>query len=111
MPNLKVYVDEAVWAERQDALAAALAPVRSMLCERLKVDASACQLALLPVRGLQDQPLVNAEIFVLPTPERTRDVLEAVCRTLRDRLSEAGGGARTAVRCNGLDPQFYFAIK
>ena len=111
MPNLKVYVDEAIWTERRDALAQALAPIRSMLCERLDVDVSACQLALLPVHGLPDQPLVNAEIFVLARPERTRAMLEAVCRTLRDRLSEAGGGARTAVRCDGLDPRSYFAIK
>lgn len=111
MPNLKIYVDQTVWTERQEALVDALAPLRAMLCERLDVEISACQLALLPVHGLEDQPLVNAEIFVLPRPERTREMLEAVCRTLRDRLTEAGGGARTAVRCNGLDPQSYFAVR
>lgn len=111
MPNLKINVDEMVWAERREALTAALGPLRAMLCERLDVGVAACQLALQPVAGLPDQPLVSAEIAVLPRPERTRDFLEAVCGTLRDRLSEASGGASTAVRCTTLDPLGYLAIK
>jgi hypothetical protein len=111
VPNLKVYVDDTVWQEHRAALAAALGPIRSMLCERLKVDVSACQLALVPVTGLPDQPLVNAEIFLLPKPDRTREALEAVCRTLRGQLSQASGGAGTAVRCNRLDPEVYFSIR
>lgn len=111
MPNLKVYVESTVWAEHKTALVAALAPIRSMLCKELAVEVPACQLALIPTWGLDDQPLVSAEIFVLPRPERTRERLEEVCRDLRDLLSQAGGGARTAVRCNGLDPHAYFALK
>lgn len=111
MPNLKIYVDDTLWAERRTALVAVLGPLRTMLCERLGVGMPACQLVLQPVTGLPDQPLVNAEIFVLPRPERTRDFLEAVCGTLRDSLSEACGGVAIAVRCTTLDPLGYLAIK
>jgi len=111
MPNLKIYVDETLWVERRTALTTALGPLRAMLCERLDVGIPACQLVLQPVTGLPDQPLVNAEISVLPRPERTSDFLEAFCRTLRDTLSEASGGAAIAVRCTTLDPLGYLAIK
>lgn len=75
MPNRKIYVDETLWVERLTALTMALGPLSAMLCERLDVGIPACQLAFQPVIGLPDQPLVNAEISVLPRPERTHDLL------------------------------------
>lgn len=104
MPNLGIHVDETVWTDRRGALADALEPVRTMLCDRLNSGIPACQLALLPVHGRADQHQVSAEIFVLPNPDRTRDLLEAVCLSLQDMLAEAAGGARTVVRCTTLDP-------
>ena len=110
MPNLKINVDEMVWAERREALTAALGPLRAMLCERLDVGVAACQLALQPVAGLPTNRSSAPRSRAAAT-ERTRDFLEAVCGTLRDRLSEASGGASTAVRCTTLDPLGYLAIE
>lgn len=111
MPNLKIYVESGLWTDHRAELLSALPPIRDMLCADLKVGASACQLTVVPVHGLADLPLVNAEILVLAAPDRTRALLEGVCRSLQERLSQASGGARTAVRCSQIDADAYFALK
>lgn len=110
MPNVKIYVDETVWSERSGPLKATLAPIRDLLCTELKVDVSACQLALLPVCGLPDQPAINLEMMILPRPERTRDTITALAGKLQALLMQAGA-ARTAVRTAALDPETYVALK
>src|SRR5689334_2330987 len=110
MPNLKIFVDETLYPECRDRLAAALGPIRSMLCDELKVEVPACQLALMPVLAMADLPRVNAEMQILPRPERTRDHMVAVSRRLQDMLSSATG-AHVAVRVTSLDPQTYIALK
>ncbi|KUM27508.1 hypothetical protein AU467_16540 [Mesorhizobium loti] len=110
MPNLKIFVDETLYPECRDKLAAAMEPIRSMLCEELKVDVPACQFALLPVMAMNDLPRVNAEMQILPKPERTRDQLIFVSRRLQDMLRSAAG-THVAVRVTALDPQTYIALK
>src|SRR3569833_4287701 len=83
MLNLKIFVDETLYPECRDRLAAALGPIRTMLCDELKVEVPACQLALMPVLAMADLPPINAEMQILPRPERTRDHMLAVSRRLQ----------------------------
>jgi len=110
LPNLKIYVEEAVWAEQTDRLLAALPPLREMLCREFSVDSSLCQLAILPVRGLPDQAQVSVEIQILPKPDRTRELIWSVCSQLRSQLKEVTG-TLTAVRATALDPATYIALR
>ncbi|WP_431298654.1 hypothetical protein [Tabrizicola sp. BL-A-41-H6] len=110
MPNVKIYVDEAIYAGCRDRLSGALRPIRDMLCEDLTVDAPACQFAVIPVLAMPDLPPVNVEIAIMPRPERTRQVLLAVCAKLRE-LVGAATGAHVAIRVTTLDPETYIALK
>jgi hypothetical protein len=111
MPNLKIYADENVHAARAAELKAALPPLRDLLCRDLSVGPEACQLALVPVAGLPDQPLVNVELLILPRPDRTPERVRAVASAIRDLIAEAAGGAHAAVRISQLDPETYIALK
>jgi hypothetical protein len=110
VPNVKIYVEEQVFADRRDALTATLKPIRDMLCADLKVDIAACQFAVLPVMAMPDLPLVNVEMFILPRPERTREAVLAVCQSLRELLQTATG-VHVAIRVSHLDPATYIALK
>ena len=110
MPNLKIFVDETLYPECRDGLAAAMEPIRAMLCHELKVEVPACQLALMPVLAMADLPRVNAEMQILPRPDRTRDHMISVSRRLQDMLSSVTG-TRVAVRVTSLDPATYIALK
>lgn len=110
MPNVKLFVDETLYAERRAALRDALEPLRETLCQHLEVGPEACQIAVLPVLGLPDQPPINVEIHLMPASHRTRERLFALAEALRTHLREATGG-RTAVRIGALDPATYVALK
>jgi len=110
LPNLKIYIEEAVWAKQAEPLLAALPPMREMLCREFSVDSSFCQLAILPVRGLPDQAQVSVEIQILPKPDRTRDLILSVCSQSQDQLNEVTG-TLTAVRATALDPATYIALR
>jgi hypothetical protein len=110
MPNLKIFVDETLYPQCRESLAAAMEPIRSMLCDALKVDVPACQFATMPVMAMEDLPRVNAEMQILPKPERTRDHMLAVSRRLQEMLHSATG-THVAVRVVSLDPQTYIALK
>jgi hypothetical protein len=110
MPNLKIHIEEAVLAPCKPALVAALPALRALLCRELSVDHSACQLAIVPVLGLPDQPPVNLEVMILPRPDRTRDKLLTLAQTIREMLSPLTG-AHVAVRIAHLDPATYVALK
>lgn len=110
MPNVKIFVDEAIYPDCRDSLAAALEPIRSMLCSELKVDVPACQFALVPVLAMADLPRVSAEMQILPRPERTRDHITEVGRRLQAMLRTATG-THVAVRVTSLDPETYIALK
>lgn len=110
MPNLKIYVEEIVWTEHEDRMAATLPRLRDILCRDLQVDLSLCQLVIVPVRGLDDQAQVSAEIQILPKTERTRDVIVKVCSKLKEQLAEASKG-KVSVRATMIDPESYLAIR
>lgn len=110
MPNLKIYVEEVLWAERADALIAALEQVRERLCQIFEVEPPACQLVALPVRGLPDQPLANVELSILPKPERTR-ALVVTAATALQAIVGAALQTHVAVRISQLDPATYVALK
>ncbi|WP_446033522.1 hypothetical protein [Youngimonas ophiurae (nom. illeg.)] len=110
MPNLKIYVDETVDPRSRQALRAGLQDVQDMLCRDLSVPVAACQLNIVAVTGLPDQPLVNAEIQILAKPDRTPDMVRAVCQNLQDHLTQACG-TPAAIRASALDPETYIALK
>jgi hypothetical protein len=110
MPNVKLFVDETQYGAVRQDLAALLPELRSMLCAALWVELAACQLAVIPVQGLPDQPPINAELFLLPKAERTPAVLRAAALDLQARLL-AATGLHAAVRIALLDPASYIALK
>lgn len=110
MPNVKIFVDDTIHAGCREALGQALGPIRAMLCHDLQVDVPACQFAVVAVGAMPDLPRVNVEMAILPRPERTRDVVLAVCGKLRDMVGQATG-THVAVRVTALDPETYIALK
>jgi hypothetical protein len=88
-----------------------LKPIRVMLCEVFRVEPSLCQLAIVPVFGLEDQAPVAAEMQILPKPERTQEVIRAACERLRSALSEAANTKAVVIRSTQLDPETYLALK
>jgi len=110
MPNVKIFVDDTRYASMQEALSALLPDLRTFLCSSLMVDNAACQLAVIPVMGVPDQPQVNVEIHLMPRPERTRASIIDLADGLRDVLGKATG-QHVAVRVTTLDPASYLALK
>ena len=110
MPNLKIHIDQSLLEQVEGPIAALLAPLRGLLCQSLAVTPAACQLAVIAVRGLPDQPLVNVELAILPRPERTREKVTATCAAIQAMVAEAAG-THVAVRCSQLDPATYVALK
>lgn len=110
MPNVKIHIEEAVLAPCKPALVAALPALRDLLCRELSVDYAACQLAILPVLGLPDQPPVNVELHILPRPDRTREKLLALSQMIREMLAPITA-AHVAVRIAHLDATTYVALK
>lgn len=108
MPNVKIYVEQAVMAEHGAAILAALPDLRAMLCAELAVDHAACQFAVMPVQGLMDQPLINIEMMILPRPDRTRDKITHVAQQMRAIFAPVG---HAAIRIAQLDPASYVALK
>lgn len=110
MPNVKIYAEEGLAAERAEALREALPGLRELLCAELKVGPEACQIALMPVAGLPDQPPVNVELLILPRPDRDAGTIRSVAARVRE-IFTAASGAHTAVRVSQLDPETYVALK
>lgn len=110
MPNLKIYVDEALLPACRTGLTGALPPLRDLLCAALQVDVAACQFAVLPVMGMPDLPRVNAEMHVMPHPDRTRARLLSLAEQVQTMIS-AATGTHTAVRITTLTPDGYIALK
>ncbi|MFN7223103.1 MAG: hypothetical protein ACK4MS_03720 [Paracoccaceae bacterium] len=110
MPNVKIYVDEAIYPLCRDRLAAALGPIVDMLCHDLTVDRPACQMAAMAVLAMPGLPPVNVELQVMPRPERTRAVMLDVCARMRELVGSATG-RHVAIRVTMLDPETYIALK
>ena len=110
MPNLKIFVDEALFPACRAELAGVLLPLRDLLCRELGVPVGACQFSVLSVMSLPDMPRVNVEVHILPKSDRTRERLLSLCGKLRE-LVGAATGAPVAVRLTTLDPACYIALK
>lgn len=107
MPNMKLFADATLDTA---ALATQLSPLRDLLCDRLSVPPSAVQMALIPVTGLPDQPGINAELHILPRPDRTRETLGDLAAAIRDLLATTVT-TQIAVRIAQLDAETYVALK
>ncbi|OHZ37235.1 hypothetical protein BBL07_14440 [Agrobacterium vitis] len=107
---MKIYVDETIFEASRASLHEALPRIRDLLCEAFQVAPSACQLAVIPIVGLPDQPQLNIELLILPHAERTEAVVRAAAEKLRDLLNTVTG-KRSAVRIAHLDPVTYVALK
>jgi len=110
VPNVKIFVEQALFDQRRAVIADALLPIRDLLCSGLKVDVPACQFAVMPCIAMPDLPLVNIEMHILPKPERTRAAVLSVCHALRI-LVESVVGCHVAIRVMSLDPETYIALK
>ncbi|WP_114964809.1 hypothetical protein [Alkalilacustris brevis] len=110
MPNLKIYVDEKLMPERREAIAESLKAVREAMCDKLEVEPSACQIAVVPVLALPDQPGANVEISMLPRPARTPERLSELGEQLRDLVGGAAG-VPVAVRAWTVDAEKYVSVK
>lgn len=110
MANVKIFVDRALASRKDEAFDALLVELRALIASRLAVEEAVCQLAVIAVRGLPDQPAVNVELHILPKPDRTAGALRALCEAIRDLVGTALA-ARTAVRCAQLDAETYIALK
>jgi hypothetical protein len=110
MPNLKIFVDEAIGLQARARLHAALPSLRDLLCRKLDVDLALAQFALVPVLGLSDQAQLAVEMQILPKPQRTREHLVATCELLRDTL-RAIVDVKTAIRVTTVDPENYLVLR
>lgn len=110
MPNLKIYVDETIFDGVRPHLSEALEPIRALLCDAFRVTPPACQLAVIRVLGMPDQPQINTELLILPHADRTDEAIRAAAERLRSLLVSVTG-ARVAVRIAQLDPVTYVALK
>ena len=110
MPNIKLFVDQSLLAARESDLRPLLLALREIACRDLAVPASGCQLAVVGVIGLPDQPMVNLEFHYLAKPERTTAVIGQLCAALADCVS-AALDTHAAVRAMPLDPASFVARK
>lgn len=110
MPNIKIYIDEDIFADHKYAVTRTLEPLRDSVVRHLAAPHSACQIALVPVVGLKDQPAANVEMHIMPHPNRTRDVITAVGAEIQAILRDVID-APIAFRCVQLDPATYVALK
>ena len=110
MPNLKIYLEQPLWQSHGAVLCAALPALRDLLMRELEVPEAACQLAILPIHGLPDQPQCNVEFSFLMQSVRTPDRIREVCGVIRAHVG-AIIGTPTAVRAMPLDPASYTALK
>lgn len=110
MPLLSIAMDQALWQAEQEQLMAALPAIREMLCEKLAVGQAASHITVTPVFGLQDQPLVNADLRVLGKQGRGPEVLTEVASALQAQLS-AACGRPASVRVTLMDPSAYLAVR
>lgn len=109
MPNAKIYVDQTAWSQKDDIIGL-LPQLRDLLCRELSVGPVACQLAVLPVHGPPDQPQINVELHILPTADRTRELLSSLAVAIRLLMASVVAG-HIAVRIAQLDPHTYVALK
>ncbi|WP_422367479.1 hypothetical protein [Pelagibius sp.] len=110
MPNVKIQVEEATLAEQRHKVLEVLDPLRQLICEKMGVPASACQIVVIPVMGLPDQPVANMDMFYISREGRTRDMVEGACVAFR-ALLESALDNKVAVRAIGFDQQTYLSLK
>ena len=110
MPTLKLYVDAALSHDQIDAVAAAMEPMRALICADLNVTPPECHLVMLQGRALPGQVQINAEMHVMPRPERTRDLLVSVGTRLKEMMANASG-ASVAVRISQHNAETFIGIK
>lgn len=110
MPNLKIYVDEEVLAGCRHAIPDTLLQLRNMLEHELDAPAAAFQIAVIPVLGMPDLTRVNVEMNLMPSAQRTRENITAICAKIQAML-EAAIGHHVAVRVSTIDRDRYVSLK
>lgn len=110
MPNMKIYVDRSLSEQSHLNIAGALMPLSRMLCERLHVDISACQFAVIPVYAMNNLPAVNVELSILPKADRTYPKLMDLAKEIQQLVRDAAK-THAAVRIIQLDPATFIALK
>ncbi|MEL6463642.1 MAG: hypothetical protein AAFQ58_01635 [Pseudomonadota bacterium] len=108
MPNLKVFVDDE--ALPRGLPAAGRNELRQVLIEHLNVPLAACQVAVVPVQGLPDQPLANIELSIMQHPDRTKEALSHLGAALQ-AVMRSHADVHSAFRCTLINPEAYVAMK
>lgn len=110
MPNVKLYVDDAVLSDKADAADALLVAIRGFLCDALGVTQDACHIVILGVRPLAGQTPANLELVLLRRQDRTRDLMASICARLRDLVADRMG-CNAAVRCAMMEAEHYIVAR
>lgn len=110
MPNLKMFVGEAVDDASRARLHAELPRIRDLLCKLLLVDISLAQFAIVPVLGIVDQAQIAIEIQLMPKAERTREHIRSMCEMLRGEVQKVVD-VKVAIRVMTVDPAAYLVVR
>lgn len=110
MPNLKMFVGDAVDDVSRARLHADLPRLRDLLCKMLWVDIPLAQFAIVPVLGIADQAQIAIEIQILPKAERTREHILSMCELLRHEVQKSAG-VKVAVRVTTVDPATHVVFR
>lgn len=110
MPNLKMFVGDAVDGASRAKLHADLPRIRDLLCKTLLVDIPLAQFAIVPVLGLADQAQIAIEIQILPKAERTREQILTMCEMLRNEVQRSVD-VKVAIRVTTVDPADYVVFR
>lgn len=110
MPNVKLFLDDALLWQKTAAAESLLPAIRNHLCATLGVTEAACHIVILPVRSLPGQTPANLELAILRKADRDRDRLAEVCGQLRALVALALD-APAAVRCAVMEPDSYIVVR
>ncbi len=110
MPLLKIFIDDTIPSAIRNDLTASLPEVRTLLCNLLQADPTACAFMIVPMLAYEGGTPVAAELNILPHPTRTQEVVRLAATALQNMLNDAAG-MHTWVRVTQMDPDRYFALR
>lgn len=110
MPNIKIFVDDTQLDAISERLTAGLPGLREMICRDLEVSRSACQFAIIGVKGMPEQPTINFELGYIRRPDRTPELCLATAQRIRERMLEITG-LPAAIRMSPIEAVGYVTLK
>lgn len=80
------------------------------VCVDLNVPREKCQAILVPMVTSDDQPSVSVELAILPSPDRSHQVVERLGRAIQKIMGEAVG-LPCPIRATWLDSARYMVLR